>query len=490
MILRHRRPVHLGRTVVILAAAVTIAAALLGVPIPAAAGPTGSFVNAARADAGLPALEEHGGLDGIAGDHARTMAARGSLYHLPNLDDAVGAVVPNWTRVGQNVGAGSSLSEVEGLMMASAQHRANILGDYTLMGSGAVTDGNGRVWVAQVFAKTSAAPPATTATTRAPPVTQAPTPTSTPAERPAAPARASRSVPRPAPVAPPSGATTFRPAALAVADRGIVGVASAPARTRPVWWDRWWPWHSRPGYWLAGADGGVFAYGRARYLQSLAGQALNAPVVGLAALRDGRGYWLATADGGVFAFGRAPFLSSLAGQSLRAPVRSVAAKPDGTGYWLASADGGVFAFGQAPYLGSLTGEVDTPVVAITSTPSGGGYWLVTAAGAVYAFGDAGYAGGLTGDDLAAPIVGIEATPSGRGYRLVAADGGVFAFGDASYEGSLAGQPLNAKVIALDATSSGRGYRLVSADGGVFAFGDASFAGSGAGRPLNAWRPLP
>jgi hypothetical protein len=40
----------------------------------------------------------------------------------------------------------------------------------------------------------------------------------------------------------------------------------------------------------------------------LAGQKLGGPIVSLAATPAGRGYWMVGADGGVFAFGEATFL--------------------------------------------------------------------------------------------------------------------------------------------------------------------------------------
>jgi hypothetical protein len=58
----------------------------------------------------------------------------------------------------------------------------------------------------------------------------------------------------------------------------------------------------------------------AKYFGSLAGRPLNAPIVGIKKTSDGGGYWLAGADGGVFAFGDAPFLGSVGGRSLNAPV--------------------------------------------------------------------------------------------------------------------------------------------------------------------------
>lgn len=82
---------------------------------------------------------------------------------------------------------------------------------------------------------------------------------------------------------------------------------------------------SGQGYWIAGSDGAVFAYGAAAYHGGL-GQvdpsrppgganavAGAAPVVGMTATPDGRGYWLVAADGGVYAFGSAQFHGSIPG---------------------------------------------------------------------------------------------------------------------------------------------------------------------------------
>ena len=69
------------------------------------------------------------------------------------------------------------------------------------------------------------------------------------------------------------------------------------------------------GYWLVGADGGVFTYGDAGYFGLGPGPdsvKLSAPIVGVAATADRKGYWLVGADGGVFAFGDAGYFGSLA----------------------------------------------------------------------------------------------------------------------------------------------------------------------------------
>jgi streptogramin lyase len=157
------------------------------------------------------------------------------------------------------------------------------------------------------------------------------------------------------------------------------------------------------------------------------------------------GYWLAGRDGGVFAFGSAPFLGSLPADGIRstAPVVAVAATPDGRGYWLAGADGGVFAFGDAGFFGSLPGlglTPTAPVVGMAATTDGRGYWLVGADGGVFAFGDAGFFGSLPGASppvtASAAITAVASSPDGRGYWLAGADGGVFAFGEAAFFGSL------------------------------------------------------
>ncbi|MDP9389361.1 MAG: CAP domain-containing protein, partial [Actinomycetota bacterium] len=169
---------------VVVVALVTAVALALAVGTPVAVAGTSS-VNGSRSAAGLPPLSGHAGLDGLAADHSRAMAARGSLFHTPNLPAAVGRVVPDWIRVGENVGVGPSLADVEADFETSSVHRANIRGDFTLVGVGAVRDDAGKVWVTQVFAKAPA--------------------NDAPAESaPAPPQRASRSAPRaaPAPTAP------------------------------------------------------------------------------------------------------------------------------------------------------------------------------------------------------------------------------------------------------------------------------------------------
>jgi GH25 family lysozyme M1 (1,4-beta-N-acetylmuramidase) len=227
------------------------------------------------------------------------------------------------------------------------------------------------------------------------------------------------------------------------------------------------------GYWLAGADGGVFAF-QESFFGSEGGKPINGKVVGMASPGPG-GYWLVGADGGVYTFGSAGFYGSHGEQPLAAAVVGMAASPTGTGYYLAGADGGVFCYGDATYVGNATTTQHQPIVGIIAHP-GGGYALVACDGGVYAYG-CPFDGSEGGKTLAAPIVGACSTPDGGGYWLVGADGGVFAFGDASFCGSMAGKPLDKPVVGMTCTPSGKGYWLCAADGGVFTFGDAAFHGS-------------
>jgi|GEM_PF-3138752 len=232
------------------------------------------------------------------------------------------------------------------------------------------------------------------------------------------------------------------------------------------------------GYWLVASDGGVFAFGDAKFLGSPAAGSLNKPVVAIQPTPTGQGYWLVASDGGIFAYGDAPFLGSAGSLPLTKPVVSMAVTPSGQGYWLAASDGGVFAFGDARFYGS-TGRLtlSKPVVSIVATPTGRGYWLMASDGGIFSFGDARYYGGTGDIVLDHPIVDMAPTKTGKGYWLVGSDGGVFAFGDAVFYGAPGGADQNRPIVGITPTPSGKGYWLVASDGGVFNFGDAQFLGS-------------
>jgi hypothetical protein len=212
------------------------------------------------------------------------------------------------------------------------------------------------------------------------------------------------------------------------------------------------------GAWVVSSTGAVVAEGGASEHGSLAGTPLSAPIVDAAPTATGEGYWLAGADGAIYAFGDATFV----GRAPRpaSPIVSIARTPSGSGLWLAGADGGVFALGDAAFAGSAAGISRRPVVELLAAPDGRGYLLVADDGGVFAFGSAVFPGSLGGMRLASPIVAGVATPSGLGVLLLGGDGGLFALGDASFSPR---PELAAGHRATDLTISGDGtVRVVSA----------------------------
>jgi hypothetical protein len=216
------------------------------------------------------------------------------------------------------------------------------------------------------------------------------------------------------------------------------------------------------GYWLVGSDGGVFAFGDAKFYGSTGRRRLNQPIVGMAPSRSGKGYWLVAADGGIFSFGSARFRGSTGGRRLNQPIVGMARTPSGKGYWLVAADGGIFSFGDARFHGSA-GKIalKSPIVGMAATRSGNGYWLVAADGGVFTYGDAKFYGSTGRRNLSSAIVGMARKPTGRGYWLLAADGRVFAFGEAHHRGGLHGaHGAKGKAVAIAAPPGG-GYWVAS-----------------------------
>jgi plastocyanin len=249
---------------------------------------------------------------------------------------------------------------------------------------------------------------------------------------------------------------------------------------------------STPGYRLAAADAGLFAFGGLGFHGSQGGQGVASPVVAAPAMPDNQGYWLVTADGHTANFGTAPPVGSVSGK-LASPIVGAVATPDGQGLYLAGKDGGVFTLGSAVFMGGLGGiKLAQPIVGITTDLGGTGYDLAAADGGVFNFGvnsnggGSRFFGGLGGIKLNKPIVGIIDTPDGQGYDMVATDGGVFAFGpSAGFFGGLGGIKLNSPIVGISLTADFQGYRLAAGDGGVFDFGDAGFFGGLGGIKLNS-----
>jgi hypothetical protein len=219
------------------------------------------------------------------------------------------------------------------------------------------------------------------------------------------------------------------------------------------------PTKSRQGYWLDASDGGIFSFGDAGFFGSIPGlgyhpagsglpNSLNAPIVGMVPSSTGQGYFMVASDGGVFAFGDAKFAGSCPGIG-GCSGSAVAVMPDhsGNGYWLVTSTGAIYAFGDAPYFGGPPPE-PVAVVDAVPTPDGQGYWLLYANGAVYPYGDAVNDGGPLGYvNIYNPARAIFPTADGVGYWVASAKGDVFSSGDAPFLGSMSSTPLNGQIIA-------------------------------------------
>jgi hypothetical protein len=222
------------------------------------------------------------------------------------------------------------------------------------------------------------------------------------------------------------------------------------------------PTSTREGYWLDASDGGIFAFGDAGFYGSIPGQglhpagsglpgSLDAPIVGMVPSSTGQGYFMVASDGGVFAFGDAKFEGSCPAIAGGCSGAAVAVMPDhsGDGYWLVTSTGAVYSFGDAQFFGAPAPQL-VAVVDAVATPDGNGYWILYANGAVAAFGDAVALGGPVGYVNAYnPARAIFPVTDGRGYWVAAARGDVFSYGDAPFLGGMAAKPLNGSIIAAD-----------------------------------------
>ena len=159
-----------------------------------------AITNADRTSRGLAPLATAGDLQAFAQRRAEEMARAGDVWHTRNL----GSYIANWNRLGENVGMGPYLRDIERGFMNSQTHRNNILSPkFRQMGVGVASDGAHHLYVAVVFREPSAPAPA-------PPPAPAPAPAPFRSTRPApsrpavvAPAPAPTPAPAPAPAPPP-----------------------------------------------------------------------------------------------------------------------------------------------------------------------------------------------------------------------------------------------------------------------------------------------
>ena len=150
---------------------------VVGMAIPALAGPEGTLVskiNSSRAANGLAPLETYWDLTDDARAHSSRMMDQGSIYHNPALSSVTGV----WEKLGENVGVGANVQVLVDAFVASPGHFANIIDpSFTEIGVGVVWL-DSALYTTHRFLKppgsTPAPPPATTAAP-APPPPPAPT---------------------------------------------------------------------------------------------------------------------------------------------------------------------------------------------------------------------------------------------------------------------------------------------------------------------------
>ena len=192
-----RRPVRARR-----AAFALLVVSLFGVVSVARSGPawavTGeaqqllNLINQERAVVGAQALAFRDDLAQIAADHSVWMASTGSFQHRSDLSEGV---TGPWTRIGENIAYGWSVSRIHQMFMESDGHcRNNLYSGFNRVGIEFATGGNGAMYVTVVFVQESggslpaptvcpydySAPPPTSTTTTTPPPTTSTTTTTPP----------------------------------------------------------------------------------------------------------------------------------------------------------------------------------------------------------------------------------------------------------------------------------------------------------------------
>jgi hypothetical protein len=187
-----------------------------------------SAINSSRSSAGLPPLSMDSGLQSHARKHTADMIAAGEIYHSTSaeLQAAAGS---GWSKLGENVGRGGSVSSLHDAFMKSSGHRANILGDYNYVGIGTDT-ASGVLYVTVVFMKKGST--ATTTTTTAPAPTTTAAPKSTPTSKASAPKTTNTTqAPTTTTTVPPTTTTSL----IVGPDKPVTPGESCFAATR-LWW--------------------------------------------------------------------------------------------------------------------------------------------------------------------------------------------------------------------------------------------------------------
>jgi uncharacterized protein YkwD len=147
---RHHRPTRRRRLRT--GAAVALCAVLLSACWSTSQQQDLDFLNQSRRQHGRPAVIGDSELMAKAQAWAEHLAATGQLRH----SGANGGIdtngITNWCGVAENVGYASSTWATHQAFMASAGHRANVLGPYDRAGTGVVRRGD-LVWVVELYVR-------------------------------------------------------------------------------------------------------------------------------------------------------------------------------------------------------------------------------------------------------------------------------------------------------------------------------------------------
>ncbi len=164
----------------------------------------------------------------------------------------------------------------------------------------------------------------------------------------------------------------------------------------------------------------MFAFGTAKFYGSLPSEGIkpSKPIVGMVAAPTGKGYWLVGADGGVYAFGSAKFDGSMGGTNLNASVVSMTALPAKGIVWTGAyrsttsyTKGDAASLTGSTYVSlRTTNTANTPATTLTSD-----WGLVAAKGATGATGATG-AKGTTGATGATGPQGPKGTTGPQGPK--------------------------------------------------------------------------
>jgi len=149
------------------AVALTLTVALVAPPFASADSTSNaqfvSDTNSARSQHGLRAYVVSSDLSSIANRWAAHMAANRTLEHNPNVYSDVCC----WQAMGENVGEGATVSQIQQAFMNSTTHRDNILStSYTEIGVGTARGSDGQLYVDEVFRQPTGVTPRAATTTR------------------------------------------------------------------------------------------------------------------------------------------------------------------------------------------------------------------------------------------------------------------------------------------------------------------------------------